>query len=139
MPELIYYTALCHRRRPARLRLIDAQRNPLRPWRAWKARRARTSTSYALATGRLLWRGATSPGPDLHAEFRWVRLDNGSYRGAWHHDDKAHWLALPLDPCTMSTDSVDRQTAHDLDPFIASQLASAPTCRNTWSCLLSHR
>lgn len=99
---------------------------------------------YALATGRLLFEDDVAPlcpGPELDAEFRWVRLDNGSYRGAWYHDGHLPLQVLPIEPMHY----VDRQShqtgklRHDLDPFIASQLARAPVVPEHLVIPLSHR
>ncbi|MEN5240146.1 MULTISPECIES: DEAD/DEAH box helicase [Pseudomonas] len=146
MPELIYYTPRYVTDEDLRtLRLIDAMsKDYALPIARLEGKKGADLYEYALATGRMLYseqQSPLAPGPDLHADFRWVRLDNGSYRGAWHHEDKAHWLALPLEPLYY----VDPQTGqtgkllHGLDPFIASQLASAPTVPEHLIVPLSHR
>jgi len=99
---------------------------------------------YALASGRLVYAGqdvVLQRGTERQAEFRWVRLDNGSYRGAWYCEDDACPQVLPLDPLFYV--DIGRQQAgklnHDLDPFIASQLARAPTVPEHLVVPLSHR
>ncbi|WP_409260792.1 SNF2-related protein [Pseudomonas putida] len=146
LPELIYYTPKYVGDDDLRiLRLIDSlSKDYSLPIARLEGKKGAELYEYALATGRLLYsqqQTQLTPGPDLHAEFRWVRLDNGSYRGAWHHHENAHTVALPLDPLYY----VDAQTGltgkllHDLDPFVASQLASAPTVPEHLIIPLSHR
>ncbi|MFJ4433802.1 SNF2-related protein [Pseudomonas sp. NPDC089395] len=146
MPELIYYTPKYVTDEDLRaLRLIDAiSKDYGAPIVRLEGKKGAELYEYALATGRVLYdqqHTPLAPGPDLHAEFRWVRLDDGSYRGAWHHDENTHVLALPLDPLYY-VDTRTGQTGkllHDLDPFIASQLASAPTIPEHLIIPLSHR
>ncbi|MGE8303654.1 MAG: SNF2-related protein [Pseudomonas kermanshahensis] len=146
MPELIYYTPKYVTDEDLRaLRLIDAlSKDYSLPVARLEGKKGAELYEYALATGRLLYGQQQKPlaqGPDLQAEFRWVRLDNGSYRGAWHHAENTHMLALPVDPLYY-VDPQSGQTGkllHDLDPFIASQLASAPTVPEHLIIPLSHR
>src|SRR5690606_31426328 len=113
------------------LRLIDARSQTLTPVAQLEGKQGAELYSYALATGRLLFEDDAeplSPGPELDAEFRWVRLDNGSYRGAWYHDGHQLLQVLPIEPMHY-VDRHSHQTGklrHGLDPFIASQLARAP-------------
>ncbi|VVP67652.1 hypothetical protein PS910_00235 [Pseudomonas fluorescens] len=97
----------------------------------------------ALATGRLMFESSAaslSPGPDCPAEFRWVRLDNGNYRGVWHIDNRAT-VVVPLEPLFYIDEQ--RNTAgrllHALDPFIASSLSIAPDVPEHLVVPLSHR
>lgn len=145
MPEMIYYTPRYVTEDDARLlRLIDARSTTMTPVAQLEGKQGAELYSYALATGRLLFEddaAPLSPGPELDAEFRWVRLDNGSYRGAWYHDGQQQLQVLPIEPMHY----VDRQThqtgklRHELDPFIASQLARAPVVPEHLVIPLSHR
>ena len=145
MPELIYYTPRYVTEEDARLlRLIDARSKTIAPVVELEGKQGAELFGYALATGRLLCEEDPAPmaaGPERHAEFRWVRLDNGSYRGAWYLDEQVQLQALPIDPMYY----VDKQRhqagklRHDLDPFIASQLARAPTVPEHLVVPLSHR
>ncbi|MCO7515049.1 DEAD/DEAH box helicase [Pseudomonas guariconensis] len=148
LPELIYYPPRYVTEADGRLlRLIEAERakgglpNTLFIGGALGAE----LLGYALATGHLLFRGRDDlplqPGPERHAAFRWVRLDNGSYRGAWYADEQALAQVLPLEPLhyvDTTTGQVGKLT-HDLDPFIASQLSRAPTVPEHLVVPLSHR
>ncbi|MGE8322408.1 MAG: SNF2-related protein, partial [Pseudomonas sp.] len=146
LPELLYYTPRYVTDEDLRiLRLLDALgKDYSLPIARLEGKKGAELYEFALASGRLLWghqQMQLAPGPTLHAEFRWVRLDNGSYRGAWQHDEKVHDMALPLDPLYY----IDTETGltgklqHDLDPFVASQLASAPTVPEHLIIPLSHR
>ncbi|MFJ4155589.1 SNF2-related protein [Pseudomonas sp. NPDC089752] len=145
MPEMIYYTPRYVTEDDARLlRLIDARSQTITPVVQLEGKQGAEIFSYALATGRLLIEDDPEPlayGPQLHADFRWVRLDNGSYRGAWYHDDHLQLQVLPLEPLHY----LDKQSHttgilnHDLDPFIASQLARAPVVPEHLVVPLSHR
>ncbi|MBK4996258.1 DEAD/DEAH box helicase [Pseudomonas sp. S37] len=145
MPEMLYYTPRYVTEDDARLlRLIDSRSETTTPAAQLEGKQGGELYSYALATGRLLFEDdliPLSPGPELHAEFRWVRLDNGSYRGAWYHDGHEPLQAVPIEPMHY----VDRQQhvtgtlRHDLDPFIASQLARAPVVPEHLVIPLSHR
>ena len=145
MPEMIYYTPKYVTEEDARiLRLIDAQStSAAAPFMVLEGKKGAELLEYALATGRLLLEDHPAPltqGPQRHAEFRWVRLDDGSYRGAWYHKESG-LQALPVEPLYY----IDRHAnlsgklAHDLDPFIASQLARAPTVPEHLVVPLSHR
>nr|WP_189665573.1 SNF2-related protein [Pseudomonas oryzicola] len=145
MPEMIYYTPRYVTEDDARLlRLIDARSQTITPVVQLEGKQGAELYDYALATGRLLFEDDVAPlcpGPELDAEFRWVRLDNGSYRGAWYHDGHLPLQVLPIEPMHY----VDRQShqtgklRHDLDPFIASQLARAPVVPEHLVIPLSHR
>ncbi|WP_236222878.1 DEAD/DEAH box helicase [Pseudomonas asiatica] len=146
LPEMLYYTPRYVTDEDLRiLRLIDALgKNTNMPIARLEGKQGAELYEFALASGRLIYGEQLlplAPGPTLPAEFRWMRLENGSYRGAWHHDERMHDMALPLDPLYY----IDTQTGmtgklvHDLDPFIASQLASAPTVPEHLIIPLSHR
>nr|WP_314618266.1 DEAD/DEAH box helicase [uncultured Pseudomonas sp.] len=145
LPELIYYPPRYVTQDDARLlRLIDATNQAVRPVVELEGKQGAELLGYALATGRLHFSTDAHPlegGPALQAEFRWVRLDDGSYRGAWYQGEQTQLLALPVEPMYY----VDRaahllgKLQHDLDPFIASQLARAPTVPEHLVVPLSHR
>ncbi|MFJ4398398.1 SNF2-related protein [Pseudomonas sp. NPDC089396] len=145
LPELIYYPPRYVTQDDARLlRLIDASSDATRPVVDLEGKQGAELLGYALATGRLHFNSDPLPllaGPEIQARFRWVRLDDGSYRGAWYHGEQTQLLALPVEPIYY----VDRaghllgKLQHDLDPFIASQLARAPTVPEHLVVPLSHR
>ncbi|BBH47228.1 DEAD/DEAH box helicase [Pseudomonas sp. KU43P] len=145
LPELIYYPPRYVTQDDARLlRLIDASSEALRPVIELEGKQGAELLGYALATGRLHLAPDARPlvaGPQLQAEFRWVRLDDGSYRGAWYQGEQSQLLALPVEPMYY----IDRtahllgKLQHDLDPFIASQLARAPNVPEHLVVPLSHR
>ncbi|MBA1202070.1 DEAD/DEAH box helicase [Pseudomonas capeferrum] len=146
LPELIYYPPRYVTPEDGRLlRLMDAQERKGPAGTIFiEGKTGAEMLGYALASGRLLYSEHDSPlqaGADRHAEFRWVRLDNGSYRGTWHSDDGLVALVLPLEPLCY-VDGLTCQVGnlrHDLDPFIASQLARAPTVPEHLVVQLSHR
>ncbi|MEB3902481.1 DEAD/DEAH box helicase [Pseudomonas putida] len=146
LPEMIYYTPRYVTEEDARLlRLISSQNKAVvSPSTPLEGKKGAELLEYALATGRLLFEDHAEPftqGPEQSAEFRWVRQDNGSYRGAWYHDGHDLFPVLPLDPLYY-VDTQACQTGrlrHELDPFIASQLARAPTVPEELVVPLSHR
>ncbi|WP_103449824.1 DEAD/DEAH box helicase [Pseudomonas putida] len=98
----------------------------------------------ALETGRmffdvdlpLLQEGAARP-----AEFRWVRLDNGNYRGVWCSGEERLLCVIPLLPLyyfDVMTREVGR-VEHTLDPHIAMQLTIAPDVPEHLVVPLSHK
>jgi SNF2 family DNA or RNA helicase len=146
LPEMLYYTPRYVTDEDLRiLRLIDTlANNSSMPIARLEGKQGAELYEFALASGRLIHAEkqlSLIPGPTLQAEFRWMRLENGSYRGSWHNDKRMHDVALPLDPLYY----IDTQTGmtgkleHGLDPFIASQLASAPTVPEHLIIPLSHR
>ncbi|MNG88082.1 ATP-dependent helicase HepA [compost metagenome] len=146
LPELIYYTPKYVTDADQRaLRLIDAiNQDYSLPIAQLEGKKGAELYEYALATGRLLFgphQRVLVAGPDQHADFRWVREENGSYRGAWHNDQDVHVLALPLEPLyyVMPDTGQTGKLVHDLDPFIASQLARAPNVPEHLVIPLSHR
>ncbi|MDR6715217.1 SNF2 family DNA or RNA helicase [Pseudomonas hunanensis] len=146
MQEMIYYTPRYVTEEDARLlRLINTQSTgSATPAMVLEGKKGAEVFEYALGTGRLLLDQqphALTSGPERQAEFRWVRLSNGSYRGAWYHNQVTALVALPLDPLYY-IDPENGQTGklrHDLDPFIASQLARAPIVPEHLVVPLSHR
>ncbi|HKS12707.1 MAG TPA: DEAD/DEAH box helicase [Pseudomonas sp.] len=97
----------------------------------------------ALATGRLLFEDSQeglTPGRDCPAEFRWVRLDNGNYRGVWHIDNRPA-AVVPLEPLFYIDEEQNTtgRLIHSLDPFIASSLSIAPDVPEHLVVPLSHR
>ncbi|MFT8231380.1 SNF2-related protein [Pseudomonas guariconensis] len=146
LPEMIYYTPRYVTEADARLlRLINAQNsNVVSPVTRLEGKKGSELLEYALASGHLLFdqqQEPLTPGPDQAAEFRWVRLEDGAYRGVWHHDSDTPLQVLPLDPLYYVNPQT-RQTGrlqHNLDPFIASQLARAPIVPEHLVVPLSHR
>ncbi|WP_082434970.1 DEAD/DEAH box helicase [Pseudomonas sp. NBRC 111123] len=145
MPELIYYPPRYVTDNDARLlRLIDASSRAMRPVVDLQGKQGAEILGFALATGRLHVEADPEPlieGPELQGEFRWLRLEDGSYRGAWFHGDHSQLLTLPLEPMHYINRATHQlgKLRHDLDPFIASQLARAPVVPEHLVVPLSHR
>jgi superfamily II DNA or RNA helicase len=79
--------------------------------------------------------------PPLAAEFRWVRLDNGHYRGIWYHGEtplNCVIALLPLYYFDFSSSQVGK-IEHNLDPHIALQLTIAPDVPEHLVVPLSHK
>ncbi|MFV3405888.1 SNF2-related protein [Pseudomonas sp. NY15463] len=75
------------------------------------------------------------------ADFRWVRLDNGSYRGLWYSAKEPLPCVLALLPLyyfDVLTNEVGK-VGHDLDPHIAQQLTLAPVVPEHLIVPLSHK
>ncbi|WP_459206099.1 DEAD/DEAH box helicase [Pseudomonas sp. MLB6B] len=98
----------------------------------------------ALDTGRLFHdedRPFIRQGGERMAEFRWVRLDNGHYRGVWLREEKpvGHVMALlPLyyyDSASEEVGVID----HALDPHTAQHLTLAPDVPEHLIVPLSHK
>ncbi|MDF9620661.1 DEAD/DEAH box helicase [Pseudomonas entomophila] len=145
LPELIYYAPRYVTEDDARLlRLIDTCSRGALPVVKLEGKQGAELLGYALASGKLLYEQEQTPlvsGPPLHAEFRWVRLDSGSYQGAWHHEDQVALQVVPTDPL-FYVDPRNHHLGkllHDLDPFIAHQLARAPLVPEHLIVPLSHR
>ena len=145
LQEMIYYTPRYVTEADARLlRLISAQNSNVSSAARLEGKKGAELLEYALASGRLLFENQQdplTPGPEQSAEFRWVRQDDGAYRGIWYHDGDAALQALPLDPLYYVNPQTRQagRLLHDLDPFIASQLARAPTVPEHLVIPLSHR
>ncbi|MGJ7550234.1 SNF2-related protein [Pseudomonas alloputida] len=98
----------------------------------------------ALDTGRMLCdenKPLLREGPALAAEFRWVRLDNGHYRGIWYHGEtplNCVIALLPLYYFDFSSSEVGK-IEHSLDPHIALQLTIAPDVPEHLVVPLSHK
>ncbi|MFJ4440532.1 SNF2-related protein [Pseudomonas sp. NPDC089422] len=98
----------------------------------------------ALDTGRMLCdenKPLLREGPALAAEFRWVRLDNGHYRGIWYHGEtplSCVIALLPLYYFDFSSSEVGK-IEHSLDPHIALQLTIAPDVPEHLVVPLSHK
>lgn len=98
----------------------------------------------ALDTGRLIHEPDMPfirQGSERHAEFRWVRLDNGSYRGVWVHEERALPCVLPLLPLyyyDAYTQELGLLT-HALDTHIAQQLTLAPEVPEHLVVPLTHK
>ncbi len=142
--ELIYEppTYVLDEDRPILLRLLRKDPYALMSWQLEDKQDAEL-LQQALATGRLLF-GRQSPalqeGPAQQAEFRWVRRDNGTYRGHWYAGDKP-LTVLPLQPLYYLDHDACRigQVLHDLPPYVASQLTHAPDVPEPLIAQLSHR
>ncbi len=146
LSELLYDTPTYVKDEDLRiLRQLGAQNMPYGQERGFplKGREGGELLQQIAQTGRLLY---TEGGPLLNlgeereAEFRWVRLDNGEYRGRWHSAD-APLHVLPLIPLFY----VDTATAqvgtlrHTLDPHTAQQLSIAPDVPEHLIVPLSHK
>lgn len=98
----------------------------------------------ALDTGRMLCnenKPLLREGPTLAAEFRWVRLDNGHYRGIWYHGETPLNCVIALLPLYYFdfTGSMVGKLEHSLDPHIALQLTIAPDVPEHLVVPLSHK
>lgn len=81
------------------------------------------------------------PGPVRQGEFRWVRLDNGAYRGLWFTgEDKSNCVIplLPLYYLDMVTHEIG-VLEHGLNPHVAMQLTLAPEVPEHLVVPLSHK
>ncbi|EKT4450369.1 DEAD/DEAH box helicase [Pseudomonas putida] len=98
----------------------------------------------ALETGRMFYDVGFPPlhqGPVRHAEFRWVRLDNGNYRGLWYSGEEMLRCVIPLLPLyyfDLLTSEVGK-VEHSLDPHVAVQLTIAPDVPEHLVVPLSHK
>ncbi|MFJ4344097.1 SNF2-related protein [Pseudomonas sp. NPDC089401] len=80
-------------------------------------------------------------GAARQAEFRWVRQDNGHYRGLWYHGDERLRCVIPLLPLyyfDFLTGEVGK-VEHTLEPHIAQQLTIAPDVPEHLVVPLSHK
>ncbi|MBK5009280.1 DEAD/DEAH box helicase [Pseudomonas sp. S60] len=98
----------------------------------------------ALDTGRLLYLPELPllrQGPALKAEFRWVRLDSGAYRGTWVSDGGQMLCVIPLVPLYyLDIDTKEVGTVeHTLNPHTAMQLTVAPVVPEHLVVPLSHK
>ncbi|ELF6205385.1 DEAD/DEAH box helicase [Pseudomonas putida] len=98
----------------------------------------------ALETGRMFYDVGFPPlhqGPVRRAEFRWVRLDNGNYRGLWYSGEEMLHCVIPLLPLyyfDLLTSEVGK-VEHSLDPHVAVQLTIAPDVPEHLVVPLSHK
>ncbi len=98
----------------------------------------------ALDTGRLLFIEELPllvQGAPRQADFRWVRLDNGDYRGMWYNGEERLNCVLPLVPLYyFDVDSKEVGiVTHDLEPHTALQLSLAPDVPEHLIVPLSHK
>ncbi|MEE1923746.1 DEAD/DEAH box helicase [Pseudomonas sp. 148P] len=98
----------------------------------------------ALDTGRLMIDEAmrpVQPGPSRPGEFRWVRRDNGNYRGDWYDGDEPLGRVLALQPLYYFNGDTWQAglVQHGLDPHVAQQLTLAPDVPEPLVAQLSHR
>lgn len=79
--------------------------------------------------------------PVRHGEFRWVRLDNGAYRGIWFAGEKEIRCAIPLLPLYyLDIDAREIGVLeHGLNPHVAMQLTLAPDVPEHLVVPLSHK
>lgn len=80
-------------------------------------------------------------GTTLTAEFRWVRLENGYYRGVWYHGETPLNCVIALVPLYY-LDIINGEVGrleHNLDPHIALQLTIAPDIPEHLVVPLSHK
>ena len=97
----------------------------------------------ALATGRLMFMESgvmLQPGEVQRAAFRWVRMDDGHYRGQWHTEDGPLTHVLPLIPLQYLDLAQARlgEIEHGLEPHTAVQLSLAPDVPEHLVVPLSH-
>ncbi|MDC0688967.1 DEAD/DEAH box helicase [Mitsuaria sp. RG] len=98
----------------------------------------------ALDTGRLMFiedLPLLTQGAPRQADFRWVRLGNGDYRGMWYNGEEPLNCVLPLVPLyyfDLDTHEVG-SVSHDLDPHTALQLSLAPDVPEHLIVPLSHK
>ncbi|WP_375538106.1 DEAD/DEAH box helicase [Pseudomonas mosselii] len=98
----------------------------------------------ALDTGRLMLIDdlpLLTQGAPRQADFRWVRLDSGDYRGMWYNGEEPLNCVLPLVPLyyfDIDTHEVG-SVSHDLDPHTALQLSLAPDVPEHLIVPLSHK
>ncbi|WDY56408.1 DEAD/DEAH box helicase [Pseudomonas sp. PSKL.D1] len=98
----------------------------------------------AVETGRMMFDEAMPllrEGAARTAEFRWVRQDDGNYRGLWYHGDEHLRCViglLPLYYFDFLTSEIGKVN-HGLDPHIALQLTLAPDVPEHLIVPLSHK
>ena len=98
----------------------------------------------ALETGRMFFdptRELLHEGPVRRGEFRWVRQNNGNYRGLWYNGEDMLRCVIPLLPLyyfDVMTKEVGK-VEHSLDPHVAVQLTIAPDVPEHLVVPLSHK
>ncbi len=128
------------------LRQLSAQNAPYGQERGYvlKGQEGGELLQRVLETGRLMYMDELPllrRGQERQAEFRWVRLDSGEYRGMWYNADKPLLCVLPLVPL-FYFDVMTREVgtvAHSLDPHTAIQLSLAPDVPEHLIVPLSHK
>ncbi|MGE6822632.1 SNF2-related protein [Pseudomonas soli] len=128
------------------LRQLSAQNAPYGQERGYtlKGHEGGELLQRVLDTGRLMFIEGLpllQQGAERRAQFRWVRLDNGDYRGMWYCGEQPLNCILPLIPLFyFDIDSKEVGTvSHDLDPHTALQLSLAPDVPEHLIVPLSHK
>ncbi|MEW5547754.1 DEAD/DEAH box helicase [Pseudomonas soli] len=128
------------------LRQLSAQNAPFGQERgfALKGHEGGELLQRALDTGRLMFIEdfpLLVQGAPRQAQFRWVRLNSGDYRGMWYNGEEPLNCVLPLVPLFYF--DVDNQevgtVTHTLDPHTALQLSLAPDVPEHLIVPLSHK
>ncbi|WP_331831900.1 DEAD/DEAH box helicase [Pseudomonas sp. LH21] len=128
------------------LRQLSAQNAPYGQERGYtlKGHEGGELLQRVLDTGRLMFIEELPlllQGAERRAQFRWVRLDNGDYRGMWYCGEQPLNCILPLIPLFyFDIDTKEVGTVgHDLDPHTALQLSLAPDVPEHLIVPLSHK
>ncbi|AUY32901.1 DEAD/DEAH box helicase [Pseudomonas soli] len=128
------------------LRQLSAQNAPYGQERGYtlKGHEGGELLQRVLDTGRLMFIEGLpllQQGAERRAQFRWVRLDNGDYRGMWYCGEQPLNCILPLIPLFyFDIDTKEVGTvSHDLDPHTALQLSLAPDVPEHLIVPLSHK
>ena len=128
------------------LRQLSAQNAPFGQERgfALKGHEGGELLQRALDTGRLMFIEdfpLMVQGAPRQAQFRWVRLNSGDYRGMWYNGEEPLNCVLPLVPLFyFDVDSQEVGTVtHTLDPHTALQLSLAPDVPEHLIVPLSHK
>lgn len=128
------------------LRQLSAQNAPYGQERGYrlKGNEGGELLQRALDTGRLMFieeLPLMHQGAPRQAQFRWVRLSSGAYRGKWYCGETPLNCVLPLVPLFyFDVESKEVGTViHDLDPHTALQLSLAPDVPEHLIVPLSHK
>ncbi|TFF40447.1 helicase SNF2 [Pseudomonas sp. RIT623] len=128
------------------LRQLSAQNAPYGQERGYtlKGHEGGELLQRVLDTGRLMFVDELPllrQGPERQAQFRWVRLDSGDYRGRWYSAEQPLECILALIPLfyfDIETQQIGT-VSHDLDPHTALQLSLAPVVPEHLIVPLSHK